>query len=87
MYQISNFNEFIDLLQHGREIEFKYNNDLYSFNYWGDGSEFTCNDKLIIKCVDRKEFVNKIKEAIIINMPLSQIINSKLYDVNSVYVM
>lgn len=73
-----NFDEFISKLSIGIEMEFTYKNKLYSFNYW-DEAEYTCNNLLIYKSADRREFIDYVKKLYIDGVSLENIMNNHLY--------
>ncbi|MCQ2551106.1 MAG: hypothetical protein MJ146_02790 [Clostridia bacterium] len=54
--------DLIEYIKHGREIEFKYNNKMYSITYYPDGSEYSISfcefykDPIDVKTID--ELIN-----------------------------
>lgn len=87
--QKTTFQEVTDFLKHGREIEFSYNNKLYSITankYW----IFCCGDRMIERICpfeDKKTLVERVASFCIEGVPVPVIFDNDEYDEGSVCIL
>lgn len=83
------FNEMLNDLKIGREIEFDYKGQHYSIVN-SDGKWFFCEEKQSVELCGFEEvniLLDKIKKLILQNEPIENIINRKLYTQDTLYIL
>lgn len=83
------FNEMLNDLKMGREIEFDYNGYHYAIVN-GNGKWFFCEDKQSRELCEFGEvdiLIDKVKTLVLQNEPLEEIIDQKSYTQNTLYVL
>ncbi|ONI42084.1 hypothetical protein AN639_10750 [Candidatus Epulonipiscium fishelsonii] len=86
-----NFNNLIDDLNHGREIEFKFNNSSYSITNFKGFWYFYCEETHISIRLspfeDKLNLINAISSPKIIGIDIKDIFNHKRYDSDSLFIL